>query len=219
MAQWPRPAGPVVTLFPQPLIVTAALDDAAFARFEDLRQTHFPPLRNLVPAHLTLFHALPGDEAALIRERLSEVCRGQMPIRVEVQRPRSLGRGVAYWLDAPELQRLRQTLKTEFSPWLTPQDSAPYRPHITVQNKVEPADARSLLESLDAAFKPFDIRVEGLLLWRYLGGPWERLGRFDFQRADPAAVFNAPAPGEAEGRHEPRDSEIGLNVRTGSGPD
>lgn len=43
-----------------PLTVTAALDEGAFAWFDDLRQSHFPRHRNKVPAHLTLFHALPG---------------------------------------------------------------------------------------------------------------------------------------------------------------
>lgn len=178
----------------QPLIVTAALDEAAFAWFENLRRAHFPPLRNKTPAHLTLFHALPGEQEALVRERLSEVCRGQSPIFLDMQRPRSLGCGVAYWLEAPELLRLRQTLQAGFSPWLTRQDSAPYRPHITVQNKVDPADARTLLKSLDATFEPFDIHIDGLLLWRYLGGPWERVDRFGFQRADSAVPFRTPFP-------------------------
>ncbi len=53
-----------------PLIVTVALDEGAFAWFEDLRQTHFPPGRNQVPAHLTLFHALPGEQEAFIAEAL-----------------------------------------------------------------------------------------------------------------------------------------------------
>ncbi len=57
-----------------PLIVAAALDEGAFAWFEDLRQTHFPPSRNQVPAHLTLFHALPGEQEAFIAEALKGDC-------------------------------------------------------------------------------------------------------------------------------------------------
>ena len=42
----------------QPLIVTLALDEAAEARFDGLRQEHFPLERNHLRAHVTLFHAL-----------------------------------------------------------------------------------------------------------------------------------------------------------------
>ncbi len=62
----PWPPGPPGTRLgapgPQspPLIVTADLDEGAFDGFQDLRQAHAAAHRNLVPAHLTLFHALPG---------------------------------------------------------------------------------------------------------------------------------------------------------------
>lgn len=163
-----------------PLIITAALDEGAFAWFEDLRQSHFPPSRNRVPAHLTLFHALPGQHEPAVRHTLETASRSQRPLRLTVRGPWSIGRGVAYRLTAPELETLRADLATEFAPWLTRQDQAPLRPHITVQNKAEPDEARMLLEKLQLEFEPFEIFAEGLLLWRYLGGPWELLGRYDF---------------------------------------
>lgn len=46
----------------QPLIVTLALDEQAQARFDALRSRHFPPDRNVLDAHVTLFHALPGEQ-------------------------------------------------------------------------------------------------------------------------------------------------------------
>jgi hypothetical protein len=146
-----------------PLIVTAALDEGAFAWFEDLRQAHFPAHRNQVPAHLTLFHALPGEQE-----------------RLDVRGPWSIGRGVAYRLASPELETLRSELASALAAWLTPQDRAPFRPHITIQNKAEPADARALLERLQMEFEPFDIVAEALLVWRYLGGPWEAIARLPF---------------------------------------
>jgi hypothetical protein len=39
-------------------ILTAELDPASFAWLDWLRREHFPPERNLLPAHLTLFHRL-----------------------------------------------------------------------------------------------------------------------------------------------------------------
>jgi hypothetical protein len=43
---------------PAPLILALALDAASTTRFEALRREHFPPGRNLVPAHLAPFPVL-----------------------------------------------------------------------------------------------------------------------------------------------------------------
>lgn len=165
---------------PSPLIVTAALDEGAFAWFEDLRQSHFPRHRNKVPAHLTLFHALPGEHERAVAQTLKAACQRRRAVRLDVRGPWSLGRGVAYRLASPDLERLRNELAVAFSPWLTRQDQAPFRPHITIQNKAEPDEARQLLEHLQMEFEPFPISAEGLLLWRYLGGPWALVDRFEF---------------------------------------
>lgn len=165
-----------------PLIVTALLDEGAFAWFEDLRQAHFPRHRNQVPAHLTLFHALPGEHEDAVAQTLKAACERRSPLQLDVRGPWSLGRGVAYRMSSPELERLRTELAEGFAPWLTRQDSAPFRPHITIQNKVEPGEARLLLDVLQMEFEPFPIFAEGLLLWRYLGGPWEIVDRFGFDR-------------------------------------
>jgi hypothetical protein len=50
----------------RPLILTLKMDRESFSRFEGLRQAHFPPHRNFIPAHLTLFHHLPGDDPGAI---------------------------------------------------------------------------------------------------------------------------------------------------------
>jgi len=156
------------------------MDDGAFAWFEDLRQSHFPRHRNKVSAHLTLFHALPGEQERAVAQTLKEACHLRRPFQLDVRSPWSLGRGVAYRLGSPDLERLRHELAETFSPWLTRQDQAPFRPHITIQNKAEPGEARLLLEHLQLEFEPFQIYAEGLLLWRYLGGPWAIVERYDF---------------------------------------
>jgi 2'-5' RNA ligase len=165
-----------------PLILTLALDAPSFERFDALRREHFPPARNLVPAHLTLFHALPGAEEPAILADLAEVCRErEWPLRLTVTGLRFLGKGVAYALASPELTALRGRLAERWSPWLTPQDRQPFRPHVTVQNKAAPETARALHERLGASFAPFEVGAGGLLLWRYLGGPWEEVARVPFR--------------------------------------
>jgi 2'-5' RNA ligase len=165
---------------PRPLIVTAALDEAAFDWFQDLRRTHYPADRNQVPAHLTLFHALPGKAEAEIAAALKEACARTAPLRLDVRGPWSLGRGVAYRVESDGLVRLQAELTARFEPWLVAQDRAPFRPHITIQNKADPEDARRLLDQLEAEFEPLDIVAEGLLVWRYQGGPWEAVARLGF---------------------------------------
>jgi 2'-5' RNA ligase len=166
-----------------PLILTLALDEASFARFDTERRAYFPPARNVIPAHLTLFHALPGEEAATILARLGEVALATPPLSLRVTGLRPLGRGVAYAVESEALQQLRAGLAAAWRDWLTPQDRGGWRPHVTVQNKVAPEEARATLATLQARFSPWEARGEGLLLWHYRGGPWEEAGRFPFRGA------------------------------------
>ena len=162
-----------------PLILTLALHADDQARFERLRRLHFPPDRNMIPAHATLFHHLPGPEIEAIWDAIKARCT-MPPFPVTVSRLRFLGRGVAYALESPELAALRAGLAREWGGWLTPQDRQGYRPHVTIQNKASPEAARALHANLQAAFAPFTIRAEGLDLWRYLGGPWDLVSRHPF---------------------------------------
>ena len=164
----------------QPLILTLGLHAEDQARFERLRALHFPAGRNMIPAHVTLFHHLPGLEFGAIQRTLEYQCATLPPFVVTASGLRFLGRGVAYSLEAPELTTLRAELARQWRDWLTPQDRQGYRPHVTIQNKAAPEAARALFQDMQAAFAPFTVRAEAVLLWRYLGGPWEALGRYAF---------------------------------------
>ena len=155
-----------------PLVVTLGLDDASQLRLQALRDAYFPPERNVVPAHVSLFHALPGEQLAQV---LSD-CRAvadRPPLEVQVTGVRSLGRGTALVLASPELLAVRAELARRWDAWLTRQDRQRFSPHVTVQNKVEPPRARALLAELQAGFTPWSMTGTGVQLWRYLDGPWE----------------------------------------------
>jgi 2'-5' RNA ligase len=161
------------------LVVTLLLDDDAQRRFDRLRAEHFAPERNHLSAHVTMFHALPGEHLDEVSAGL-RTAAGREPFDVEVTGLRFLGRGVAYTLRSAELADLRDGLAAAWEPWLTRQDRQRHAPHVTVQNKVEPAVARALHERLAAEFTPWSARARGLGLWRYLGGPWEAVSEHPF---------------------------------------
>jgi len=163
-----------------PIIVTAMLGASDFAWADGLRRAHYPPERNLVPAHITLFHHLPPSTADELREQLKAEVRGRAPA-ARLSGLRHLGEGVAYQVDSPELEAIRERLADHFTGLLMPQDQAPWRPHITVQNKVAPKVAKALLGELEAAFRPRPLKIAGLASWWYRGGLWEPLSVHRFR--------------------------------------
>ena len=174
-----------------PLILTLRLDLVTFGRLDALRREHFPPDRNLVPAHVTLFHHLPGEEIGAVCDAVRDVCEGTPPVPLRFPGVRFLGKGVAVAVESPELVRVRNRLAAVMGGWLTPQDRQPYRPHATVQNKADPTAARALYAELAAGWVPFEGRGDRLLLWRYRGGPWEPAGEFSFA----GRQTSSPPPG------------------------
>jgi 2'-5' RNA ligase len=163
-----------------PLILTLELDAAATTFFNQLRQQHFPPERNYLAAHLTLFHHLPGADLPHIISHLAAESARLQPIPLEVTGVRFLGQGVAYALESPVIDALHRRLQQHWQGSLTAQDMQRRRPHVTIQNKVVPATARALFEQLQSQFTPFEATGTGLRLWAYRGGPWELLHSFDF---------------------------------------
>lgn len=161
-----------------PLILTLRLDDAAFQYFNQLRKAHFPPERNFIDAHLTLFHHLPDTPE--LRMQVAEAAANRAPFQLEVTGLRSLGGGVAYRLHCPALHSWHRQLQQLWQAQLTPQDRQPLQPHITVQNKVAPPVARQLQQQLEASFTPFRVQAPGLQLWAYMGGPWQLLQEYPF---------------------------------------
>jgi 2'-5' RNA ligase len=165
----------------QPLILTLQMDERSQERFDRLRELHFPPERNYLSAHLTLFHKLPGERETEISTDLREVCREQEPLTLAVTGLRFLGRGVAYELSSPGMSAVRRRLARSWDPWLGSQERQGFKPHVTVHNKVSPERARALHEELQAIFAPFEVEGVGLSLWRYLDGPWGLAGSYLFR--------------------------------------
>jgi hypothetical protein len=168
-----------------PIIITAEMGKVDQVWANGLRRAHFPPERNLLDAHITLFHHLPPSNLPEIRSRLA-VMAGEFPPPVaHLTEVMMLGRGVAYRVDSLELLSIRDELAAEFRGLLIPQDQARPRLHITIQNKVEPVTAKALHADLSATFKPRQLAISGLTAHYYRGGPWEHIASWKFRGGTP----------------------------------
>ena len=157
-----------------PLILTAAFDPVSARMFGELRERHFPARLNIVPAHLTLFHHLPGRDVAAVLANLRAEAGPVLPFTTGVLK--FLGRGVAVEILCPPLAALRGRLAAVWGTELTAQDRQGFRPHVTVQNKVTAAEARATMTRLADGVSGLPGTIVGLDLWWYRGGPWERAG-------------------------------------------
>jgi hypothetical protein len=164
-----------------PLIVTALFGPGDDGWLQQLRRTHYPPERNQVPAHLTLFRQLAPSLAGELSTRLAAATASPPP-PARIAGIMDLGEGTALRVDSPALDTIREDLAEAFHGMLTPQDQAAWAPHVTIQNKVEPREARRLQQALRASFEPRPLAVRALGVWRYLGGPWEKVREHAFRR-------------------------------------
>ena len=161
-----------------PFIVTAELPGDLHAWADGLRRAHFPPERNHIPAHVTLFHAL----APSLREELKRVLAGEAAthsaVAARVSGVMDLGKGTALAIESPTMLAIRARIAEHFHGALSAQDQHKPRLHITIQNKVTSQDARALQREMAATFEPRDFRFVALALHIYRGGPWEAAGRW-----------------------------------------
>ena len=169
-----------VAVTARPLIVTAELTPADQAWLDGLRRAHYPAERNRLPAHLTMFHALPPSAESEVRTRLAELAR-QPPPKAMIAGLMDLGGGVAFRVVSADLDRIRDSLAHDLHGLLGATDSGGWRPHVTIQNKVRNATARELLARLDESFAPRPLAIGGLGLHRYCGGPWEKVAVCPFR--------------------------------------
>jgi len=163
-----------------PLIVTALFGAGDDGWLQQLRRSHYPVERNQVPAHLTLFRQLPPSLAGELSSRLAAATASPPP-PARIAGIMDLGEGTALRVDSLALDTIREDLAEAFHGLLTPQDQAAWSAHITIQNKVDPRDARRLQQVLRAGFEPRPLAVRALGVWRYVGGLWEKAREHPFR--------------------------------------
>ncbi len=164
-----------------PLIVTALLPKELHGWATELRTRHFPPERNYLEAHVTLFHAIPAHCEAELAGVLKRFAAEFAPVDAHLLGLMSLGRGTALKLESPGILRLRDGIADHLRGLLTAQDQHRPRLHVTIQNKVSPAEAKALQASLEGTVDPRRFAFRGLGLYRYMGGPWQHIRDFAFR--------------------------------------
>ena len=156
-----------------PVVVTATTGAADQRFFDALRTAHYPPSRNRVAAHITLFHHLPPSALDELARLIRAIVADTPPPVARVSDIYLLDRGVAFRVESPTLLEIRARIADRFAGLLAAQDRGTPRLHITVQNKAEPAAARKLLAELRRDFRARPLTIAGLAAHHYRDGLWE----------------------------------------------
>ncbi len=168
------------SLPPAPLIITAQLPPDVFAWADGLRTAHFPPERNKIRAHVTLFNALPPSVEDEVRRLLARYSAAPPP-PAQITAIMPLGGGTAFAIESAAISAIHAELVGSFHGVLTAQDGGRRKLHVTVQNKVSGAAAKALQADLARDFRPRSFAFAALELHRYRGGPWENAGTWPFR--------------------------------------
>lgn len=163
-----------------PLLVTGELPPDVLAWADGLRRAHFPPERNRLRAHVTLFHALPPFVEDELRQVLGELSAASPP-QARISGLMKLGGGTALAVDCPELVELHGMIAERMHGLMTRQDQQPLKLHITIQNKVTAEAARALQAELGPTLEPRAFRFDGFGLYAYEEGLWRPIRTFRFR--------------------------------------
>ena len=79
-----------------PIIATATMGAADQRFFDALRAAHFPPERNYLAAHITLFHQLPPSCLDELDRLFRRIAADTPPPAAMLREVYSLGQGVAF---------------------------------------------------------------------------------------------------------------------------
>lgn len=168
-----------------PFILIAVLPSDLQGWAEGLRRVHYPPERNHLHAHVTMFHSFAPSLLEELKDFIPQVTREFAAPTGAVTGVMDLGTGTAIALASEELLALRALIAEHFHGALTSQDLHEPRPHITIQNKVTKREARALQASLGPELAPRiasgRFTFPALELHLYQGGPWELVKRSAFR--------------------------------------
>lgn len=164
-----------------PFIVTAELPEDIFAWSNGLRAEHFPPERNWLKAHVTLFHSFAPSLRDELPRFLARMAGEFAPPRAQINGLMDLGQGTALAIRSSQMLAVRDMIAEHFWDMLTKQDQGGKQLHITIQNKVDRKAATALQQQLAPRLAPRDFAFTGLGLHIYRNPHWEAAGVWKFR--------------------------------------
>jgi hypothetical protein len=156
-----------------PFIVTAELPVDIYSWANGLRVQHYPPERNKLAAHVTLFHSFAPSLRDELRRVLGRIAGEFAPPEARCEGLMDLGKGTALAIASPGMLAVRAAIADHFHGALTAQDR--HEPRLTV------AEARALQRALSASLQPRQFRFPALGLHLYRDTHWEALGTWPFR--------------------------------------
>jgi 2'-5' RNA ligase superfamily len=164
-----------------PFIVTGELPVDIFSWANGLRTEHFPPERNWLKAHVTLFHSFAPSLRDELPRFLAQLAGEFAAPAAEITGLMDLGGGTALSIRSEGLLAVRQLIADHFWDLLTKQDQGGKRLHITIQNKVERKVAQALQADLGPRLLPRRFVFTGIGLHLYRNPHWEPVGMWKFR--------------------------------------
>ncbi|GAA5826613.1 hypothetical protein JCM3770_006305 [Rhodotorula araucariae] len=171
-------------------VLTLRLTPALHDELNALRTHYFPPGRLKVPAHLTLFHALPHSELDSVCATVADVSRRTRAFAVTTGEAFLLGKNgvaIAPGQGAAEGARVHAELREKWARFLSKQDAKGFKAHWTIQNKVDDeVKVKAAYNELREWAEGHGAKGEanGLVLWRYDRGHWVFEREFVFGEAE-----------------------------------
>lgn len=163
-----------------PLLICAELPPDVFAWADGLRRAHYPVERNRLGAHVTLFHGLPPSATSEVLTLLAELSRLPAP-EARIVGLMDLGGGTAFVVESPAMVDIHAAMAERLHGLIQQRDAHELRLHVTIQNKVPPAQARALQADLAASFAPRGFRFRGFGLYGWTGDIWQQTRVFVFR--------------------------------------
>ena len=168
-----------------PFIVTAEMPLDIFSWANSLRTEHFPPERNWLKAHVTLFHNMAPSLREELPRFLARLAGEFAPPEAEQNGLMDLGGGTALAIRSPAMLAIREQISEHFWAMLTKQDQGGKKLHITIQNKVPRDAALALQAELAPRLQPRRFAFTGLGLHLYTNPHWEEVGVWKFRGREP----------------------------------
>lgn len=164
------------------ILILAVLPPDILGWADCLRRAHYPPERNRLPAHVTLFHGLPPSAEGEVHARLKSIAATTPPVEAKITGVMDLGGGTALKVESTGVVAIHAELAEQLHGIVQQQDLRPLQLHITLQNKVPEQEARKLQAQLAGQRIDRSFRFTGLSTHRWDGDLWQFERSWPFRR-------------------------------------